>query len=103
MKKDNNPKNVISLTSDQIGEVLARGFWNFLDSTKKFYREDISTKVDMLGEKSEGGVDVKQVEPPCYKGINCEEQKKRKTQKTKGRVPIRSQTGHDHDRNHQKY
>ncbi len=103
MKANKPPKNVISLTSEQIGDVLARGFWNFLDSTKKYYREDKSANVGILGDKTEGRVSIKQVGPPCFKGINCEEQKKGAMLKMKGHAPIRSQTGHDHDRNHKKY
>lgn len=103
MKKESAPKNVISLTSDQIADVLARGFWNFLDSTRRYYRDELKADVGILGDKTEGRVNVKQVGEPRLNGISCVPPRKQSLTKVKGHVPIRSQTGHDHDRNHQKH
>ena len=101
MKKSTPPKNVLFLTSEQIGELLAKGFWGFLDSTRRFYREDVSATMGLPEENVKGKVTLKQAGPPSIKKVRCEEHGKEKLFKLKGRVPIRSNTIHDQNRHHQ--
>jgi hypothetical protein len=100
MKKGKYPQNTLSLTSDQIGETLAQSFWGALKASRKLYPKDSAAHEHLIPE------DLKWIDvagKPHFKGTNKRKGKQSKRPGTKGHVSIRSQTGHDHDRNHQKY
>lgn len=102
MQKGNVPTNLISLTSKQIGDVIAKGFWGLLDSSRKLYRDDLGIDANLLRISSENdnvGQKISQASVGKYNRLETGEAPE---MRKKGRVPIRSQTGHDHDRNHQK-
>ena len=101
MKYTIRPQSVFSLTSDQIEQALANAFLRFVKTTSKPYRKDIKFSQELFPQNSQ-----RQSRPHCVIKTNelcSQDVKSGKRQKTKGHVPIRSQTGHDHDRNHQKH
>jgi len=102
MQKRNIPKSLLSLTSEQIGESLSKGFWGFLDSSKKLYREDLSIDINLINRSSIEDRVPKKVVKHTLRKYSLADSGDRPDIKRKGHVPIRSQTGHDHDRGHQK-
>ncbi len=101
MQKRHTPKNLLSLTSEQIGEMLAKGFWGFMSSSKKLYREDMSIDINLL-KQSRKQEALKEVIRPSIRKYSLGDSSDPTESKRKGHVPIRSQTGHDHYRHHQK-
>ncbi len=102
MKKKTLPKNVVSLTSNQLGEILAKGFEKFVRASQKQYRDDKAANLGILSDHAEGKIRVKISGQPHSKFISSDFSKKSKKITIKGHTPIRSQTGHDHDRHHHK-
>ncbi len=57
----------------------------------------------LVDETIKSKTSARTVGKPSLKGIDCEEITKNPKKKTKGHVPIRSQTGHDHEKKKKKH
>lgn len=103
MKQQPSSKGLLSLTSDQIEEALAKGFMRFVNSTAKPHRKTSVNIPEALLQKNELEPKKPVAKPGVASGKNWKKTSSTIKKGLKGRTPIRSQTGHDHDRNHHKY
>lgn len=102
MKYTVRPKNVFSLTSDQLEEALANAFLRFVSSTAEPHIQNPKIAKSLF--LNDGNpVGTQPFAKSEEKKTKCNIKNSGKKIKLKGHVPIRSQTGHDHDRNHKKY
>ncbi len=99
MKKETIPGNLVSLASDQIGEALAKRFWKALKSGRKLHRDHLGSDEKIIPDELKRNRIFGRPRV-AFTGKVAKRKSKRPTEK--GHVSIRSQTGHDHDRHHQK-
>ncbi len=102
MKQQPTSKGLLALTSDQIEEALAKGFLKFVNSTAQPYRKSSAIVPEVLLPKKELGAASLVPKMKSAEGKSWKKSKSGNKKSRKGRTPIRSQTGHDHDRNHHK-
>jgi hypothetical protein len=103
MKQQPSSKGLLSLTSDQIEEALAKGFMRFVNSTARPYRRTSVNIPEALLQKHELGPKKRVSKHHSETDKKGKKAGSARKKTKKGRTPIRSQTGHDHDRNHHKY
>ncbi len=103
MKHQPSSKGLLSLTSDQVEEALAKGFMRFVNSTAKPHRKTSVSIPEALLQKNELKPGKRTAKPGHSSGKRWKKTSSTIKKGPKGHTPIRSQTGHDHDRNHHKY
>ncbi len=97
MKKETVPGGVISLTSDQLGDLIATGFNKFVKGMQRFHRPDKSVGLEILEDDIQVRGTLKKGTRSYFRGYGGRRYGKANTVKLKGRSVIRSSTGHDHD------
>ncbi len=103
MKHQPSSKGLLSLTSDQIEEALAKGFMRFVHTTAKPHQKASVNIPEALLQKDDPESRKRTAKPGPASGKGWKKTGPAVKKGLKGRTTIRSQTGHDHDRNHHKY
>ena len=102
MRKRSTPDNLVTLTSQQIADLVAKGFGSLCSTGKRLFRDDMMLYNKLLERRFPFTPITKKKGTPKRKTEGWYNEEARSSSRLKGRSPIRSQTGHDHDRNHHK-
>ncbi|MBU3917672.1 hypothetical protein KKA14_19265 [bacterium] len=100
MKKETVPGGVLSLTSDQVGDFIAKGFNKFVKGMQRFHRPDKSVGLEILEDDIPIRNRMRRASRSYFRGYGGRHYGKAKMMRMKGHSVIRSSTGHDHDHGH---
>lgn len=98
MKKQTPPKSILFLTSDQFEDALVKSYQRFINSTGKWYSQNLVTKSDLLFSNTKRRLHGRLSAQNSYKRQTWDAKRALKKMVRKGHAPIRSQTVQDRNR-----